>query len=419
MSTRSLKDREGRVPLTDPRWYPTTQGLNRWLNKMADRRDLTVRVLKKTSGAPARFVPTSAEIDINEGLIARIDPREAGSPDFVIKHRAIAGACVHEAAHARHSTMNLPGIAKAHGDRHTGVFAMLEEGRCETQQWPHLSEIERAALQSMVLDIVLRDMEDDEGNTRELDIAGCIRLTGLLAARMERGIVDITQPMGGRLHRALGDVLGEDYAVLADIAVDFSNVSLNDYWDRTNSEETLHELVRRWIEVEDRILPPSEDEGGEGGEGEGDEGTGTGTGTGPKGKSESDESSDSGSGSGDDEADGSDSESGKSEGAGDSGEPGTSVGDDDEGTVGDGSHTQTESEGEASLGQYGSTNVDAGTLEDIFESIREAIRDAAEEAEHVSGSRLREQLVATHRATAAAHAERRRRNSEYKKRWTK
>ena len=47
------------------------------------------------------------------------------------------------------------------------------------------------------------------------------------------------------------------------------------------------------------------------------------------------------------------------------------------------------------------------------------IRDAAEEAERVSGSRLREHIVATHRATAASHAERRRKNAEYRKRWHK
>jgi len=406
MSTRSLNDREGRAPLTDPKWYPTTQGLNRWLNRMAERRDITVRVLKHTSGAPARFVPTSAEIDINEGLIARIDPRVAGSPDFIVKHRAIAGACIHEAAHARHSTMNLPGIAKVHGDRHTGVFAMLEEGRCETQQWPHLSELERDALQSMVLDIVLHDMQDEEGEVRELNIGGCIRLVGLLAARIERGIVDITQPMAERLHKSLIDVLGADYTVLAEIAIEFSRVELGYYSSR---EDDLHDLVRQWIEVEDRLNPQEDNESGEGGDESGDEsgegGGGEGEGTSKsKSKSKSDESSEDGEGEGEGNGDGdSKSEDGESP-----------IGDDDDGTVGDGSHTQTESEGEAALGQYGSTKVDEA-LADIFDSIR----DAAEEAERVSGSRLREHIVATHRATAASHAERRRKNAEYRKRWHK
>lgn len=423
MSTRSheQKKRHG-VPKTDPKWYPTTQGLNRWLNRMADRSDLTVRVLKHTSGAPARFVPSEAEIDINEGLISRIDPIIAGSPEFVVKHRAIAGACVHEGAHARHSQrINLPHIAKTMGDRHAGTFAMLEEGRCETQQWPHLNGVERLALQSMVLDIVLRDMEDDEGTVREMDMRGVVRLAGLLLARIDAGIVDISQPMGERMNNALMDALGTDYAALYDIAVRFSKISVGWY---DESLDRLNRLTQEWMAIEDRIIPP--DEGGDSGEGEGEgegEGSGEGSGESPKppkgkgkGKGKSDDESDKGDdGKSDKSGEGEGEGGGKSKGEGEDESDGPMPGDDDEGTVGDGSKTlkQSDEAGEASLGDYASSNVDGGTFADIFESVREA----AEEAEHISGSRLREEVVAIHRADASAHAERRRRNAEAAKRW--
>lgn len=406
MSTRSNTTREGSVPKTDPKWYPTTQGLNRWINKMADRSDLTVRVLRHTSGAPARFVPTEAEIDINEGLIAAIDPTIAGSPEFVCKHRAIAGACVHEACHARCSTLiDLNKIARRYGRRHTTVFQMLEEGRCETQSWPHLSGVEKLALQSMVLEIVLRDMEDENGETQAIDMRGVVRLAGLLLARINTGIVDISAPMGGRMNDALIEALGAEYATLYDLAVRFSHITVG-YWD--HGEDELHAIVRKWIEVEDRIIPPDEggdggDEGGEPGEEGGDPG-GEGKG---KGKSEekSEDESKSDSGEGDE----------SSKGEGDEQGEDTTPGSDDEGTVGDGSRdiAETDPASEAALGDYASGNVDSGTFADIFD----AVREAAEEAEKVSGSRLREEVVAIHRANAGSHADRRRKNAEAMKRW--
>jgi hypothetical protein len=413
MSTTSLKNKRTARPVTDEKWLPTTRGLNRWINRMADRADLAVRVLKHTSGAPARFVPTEAEIDINEGLIARIDPLIAGSPDFIIKHRAIAGACIHESAHARYSKMDLPKIGRRFGHRHTETFAMLEEGRCESKQWPNLSAVEKLALQSMVLEIVLRDMEDEDGNVNiSDDIRALIRLTGLLAARMENGIVDITQPVAARLHDHLVEGLGANYAALYKIAVEFSTINIGWY---ESGEDRMHELVREWMEIEDSILPP--DEGGDSGEGEG-EGEGEGGSGEGEGSDEGDESGESGGkskskGEGDSEGE----SAGSSEGDGESkSDKKPSVGDDDEGKVGDGSKTLEQNDGtdsEGSLGQYASSNADGGPLEDIFD----AIREAAEEAEHVSGSRLKEQVTVIHRATAAAHAERRRRNQEAMKKW--
>jgi len=90
-------------------------------------------------------------------------------------------------------------------------------------------------------------------------------------------------------------------------------------------------------------------------------------------------------------------------------------GDDDNGTVGDGSAElgEDDTKGQPNLGDYGAFNDAAGEFEDIFN----AVRDAAEEAESISGSRLREEVVIVHRATAAAHAERRKKNAKAAQRW--
>lgn len=436
MSIRSHSRAMRGANKTDPKWYPTTQGLHRWLNRMAERQDLTVRVLKRTDGAPARFIPAVAEIDISEALISQIDPIIAGSPEFVVKHRAVAGACVHEAAHARHSTrIDLSKIQRQHGARHAAVFAMLEEGRCETQQWPNLNGVERLALQSMVLEIVLRDIQDEDGKVPPLDIRVILRLTGLLSARIEVGIVDVNQPQGKRMHDALMGALGVEFASLYDIAVRFSNVGLDWYGD---GEDRLHSLVREWIAVEDTLIPPADEDGSGGEDGEeGDEDSeGESQGGSGKGKSKpegSGDPGDSGDADGEDEdsegegdggskpEDGGESEDDK--GAGDKGigdDDGTEddiPGDDDEGTVGDGSNILDPSdEGDAALGEYASSSVEEDAA-DVFRDIFDAVRDAAEEAESISGSRLREALVPIHRANASAHAERRRRNAEAAKRW--
>lgn len=410
MSIKSHNTREGKVPATDPKWYPTTRGLNRWINRMARRTDLAVRVLKKTSGAPARFVPREAEIDINEGLIAKIDPKVAGSAEFVIKHRAIAGACVHEACHARHSTMDLERIHRQYGARHSYVLTMLEEGRCETQQWDDLTDVEKIALQSMVLDIVLDDLVDEDGNVPDFnDPRQTLRLLALVAARVNVGIIDTSLPKAKAIYDALVDQLAEHFGTFYDLAVRFSQISLGYY---ASNEDDLHKIVREWIAAQDEHFPPPEDEGGDEGEDgdEGDGGSGKGEGEAPPsdpqgqdgGKSESSDESDDG------DADGSDDGDGDEEGEGDD-----RPGDDDEGEVGDGSNEITDGDGDPSLGQYGGNHVGDNVLNDIFRQVGEA----AIEAEKISGSRLKEKLVAVHKATAESHAERRRLNKEWKRKW--
>lgn len=420
MSVRSHKHREHKVPPTDPKWYPVTRGLNRWLNKMARRKDLAVRVLRGNIGAPARYVPNVAEIDFSEALLSKVDPRDVGSEDFVIKYPFLAGGGVHEAAHARWSTFDIPTLHKAYGRRHAQTFMLLEEGRCETQQWDDLTESERDALRSLVLDLVLKDVLPDDGSEPDFDDPRLVlRLMGLIAARARIGIIDTSQPKAARIMQHLRDALGEHFDTFNSLAVEFASTKNDDYYSRKNYVMTLNDVVSRWIAAEDAVIPPPEDGGEDGDSGEdgesGDESDGKGKGKGKSQPDDSDSDSDgSGGDSSDDEGDNdADADGDKGDGDGDEDGEDTTPGDDDEGEAGDGSHTITDKDGDASLGDYASSNIDAGPLADLFDDLAEA----AEEAEKVAGSRLKARAGDIRKATASDHRQRREYNKEAMKRW--
>lgn len=431
MSVRSHNHRATRLAPTDPKWYPVTRGLNRWLNKMARRNDLAVRVLRGNFGAPARYVPNVAEIDFAESLLAKVDPTTVGAQDFVIKHPKIAGGAVHEAAHARWSTFDLPSIAKQYGPRHANTFALLEEGRCETQQWPDLTDTERDALSFMVLNLVLREILDAQDAEADDDAPDydpmsdprtLVRLVGLIAGRCETGIIDKSQVKVVALLDRLRDVLGEHFDTLWDLAVTFARSRNDDHYSDNVHTRVRHEVVRQWLATVDDLLPPDETGGSGSGKDESEEGESESGGGG--GSSESDDKGDESEsgGSGDDESsddgdedgDGADGNADGDDESDDDGEPGdTTPGDDDEGVEGDGENViDGDDDGDASLGDYGGSSV-RKTIEDVFGDLAEA----AEVAEKISGSRLRSRAGDIRTAVAADHRRRRELNKEAMRRW--
>lgn len=453
MSTRSSRERTQGNLVTNPKYYPHTQGITRLLNRIirkagggSHRRDsIAVRVLDGIQGgAPARFVASSMEIDIQQSLLDRVDPLTVGTGDFVAKHPATAGACIHEAAHANFSTISLDKTAKTYGGRHTEVMLLLEEGRIETQIWPHLLPLEQEALRSMVLDIVLQDLHSEDGE----ELKGkrlAVRLLALIAARMKAGIINADDsPKVGAIRDEIARVLGDDwYARFAKVALDFAQIQIN-YW--SDDEKEIHERVREWMALEDECLKDEPKEPGKEGkpgkkgkgpEGEGPEGkpgkegeSKEGDGKGGKGGKPGKE----GDGAGKDKKDGKSDESGTGEEKSESeskdgekkdGESGKGKssdddlpGDDDEGKVGDGSQHLKDEDGGAALGGYASGHLDGDLFDNLEELVKE-INVAAEEVEKISGSRIKDQLIAVHRADAKTTAERRRRKVEAKRLWDK
>jgi hypothetical protein len=99
------------APASRPRpaaaWLAFSAQMTAQVAPVADRADLTVTVAPGAGrGAPACFVPASAEIEVN-GDHLPVDPATADPADRE-RYPALWGATVHECAHAAHSRWRAP-----------------------------------------------------------------------------------------------------------------------------------------------------------------------------------------------------------------------------------------------------------------------------------------------------------------------
>jgi hypothetical protein len=372
---------------------------------MCGRGGVGVRVLSDTSGAPARFIPLSQEIDIQRKLIAHLDPKDVASSDFAIKNASLFGAVVHEASHAAESQMDLESIYKTYGPRHFRTFQMLEEARCETQNQHRLTALQKAGLRACILEIVLRDMQiEDSEQMSEEELA--IRLVGLIGGRIVNGLIPSSNEHVSGLIDQATSILGPNYQRFLDLTRKFSAQS-TDTWD--NYVDKLNVIVSEWIELEDEILPEdSVTRGGGGGGGQpGDEDedeTPSGGGGGGEGE-------------GEDEAEGQSPQSGGEDGS----EPASKTGELTD-TPQDGNNPNQEHEIVEHTGGDATGLVDNGRFSTVenpnLAEMLDALADAAETVKQdITKSEVGPALTATNRATRTAHEERRRRNREAQKRW--
>ena len=423
MSVRTLRSTKHDVR-TDPRWYPVTRGLNRWVNRISGRNDLVVRVPKKAPAA-AVFNTENASIDIRESTISRIDPTMSVI-DLLAKYPEEMGTAVHETAHAAFSAgLNLPAMMHRYGRRHTSVFLLLEEGRCESHLWNRLGIAEQCALSMMVPRFVLTNLQDEE-DEEEIDLTDIrmlVRLVGLLAARRHKGIVTDGQAKVAKIWALITTTLpnADEFEALA---IKFAGTPLGYY---SSNEEKLHEIVRQWMALEDALPKPqpddSESEEGEGdegksepGEGESGEGEpGEGTGGGPT-EGDTEDDAEAGQPAGADESDEEGEAAVMAEGSESHNDPDDGIiGDDDEGVIGEEDAPDTGGEGDGALGEYNS--IDPETIADVLSEVIEDLRESVPEAKKIHGSRLGEEVRAVHKASAKDHEQRRRDNKEALKKW--
>jgi len=119
---------------------------------VAGRADLTVTVAPGAGrGAPACFVPDSAEIEVN-GACLPIDPATANPADRE-RYPALWGATVHEGAHAAHSRWRAP---KGTDAAWSAAATALEESRIEARQVTR-RPADRAWLRACTCQIVIGD----------------------------------------------------------------------------------------------------------------------------------------------------------------------------------------------------------------------------------------------------------------------
>ncbi|MFF4501605.1 VWA domain-containing protein [Streptomyces sp. NPDC001401] len=187
-----------------PHWLRIAAALGERLPELAEREDVIVTCEHGTrSGAPAAFYPITAQLEIDAGLFAplnpaTIDPTRVGDEE---NYPAAWGAFTHEAAHARHSTWTTPPPLR--GTALDSAAQLLEESRAEHA---HLARRpgDRRFLRAAVHTLVMADFT----SVTPTDRWQAARAAGLILARRDAGILDPdeTEP----LHQTVTAVLGPD-----------------------------------------------------------------------------------------------------------------------------------------------------------------------------------------------------------------
>lgn len=297
-----------RFDKTPAAWLPFGAAAGEYVNEVSGRSDIVAFVGEGAGhGAPACFIPSLAEMEINTGVCfgEDFDPALVGD----IKDRSIQfewpvvmGALIHEAFHAKYSLYDLAEVGK-HKDRFvSGLITWFEETRIEAFAAKE-RKADRPFLRACALRLVIGDLKDDE------DFAA-------------RGIQAFSQLMLLTLARVDANVLDkEDVEIIQDAADKMFDKKtmrkLRSIWKRAQAHrdhtnwKPQEKLAYEWIEVlKDSGNDPDEKQElpdwlqdlmdqmmGEGGSGDGDPQDG-------EGNSEGDSEGDSNSEQGEDGVDG-------------------------------------------------------------------------------------------------------------------
>ena len=144
------------APASRPRpsaaWLAFSATMTAQVAPVAGRDNLTVTVAPGAGrGAPACFIPASAEIEVNADHLP-VDPATADPADRE-RYPALWGATVHECAHAAHSRWRAP---KGTDAAWSAAALALEESRIEARQVARRSG-DRAWLRACTCQIVVGD----------------------------------------------------------------------------------------------------------------------------------------------------------------------------------------------------------------------------------------------------------------------
>lgn len=361
---------------TKTMYLPLTAELNELANQWAQRDDLIIRVLPKTGGAPARFIPAMATLDLNESLLVGADPKTVGSATFCQQHPTVAGALAHETAHAWQSAPWMlnpsfgPASDLAKTNRPTlGAIFLLEEGRIEVQAahyvWDNATS---SAVKIMIPSVVLKDFHSNPLESEEPKHK-VIRLWGLMAARISSGLLLKPEGVQEMAERVLGAPALADGTAIANR---FAAIRIYNDGDTVNMQE-LWRVAAEWVkwaegqkDTTGGIGEPC-DNGDEGqtDDEQGDESGGdSDSDSGDEQQSDSDDSGDSDSG--DDDGDDGDSSDGDSDGgeSGDESGDGGESGDTDDGQGGSESDGDSDGDGDGSEPTKGSDSDDDGGKSD-------------------------------------------------------
>jgi hypothetical protein len=318
--------------------------------------------------------------------------------ELVAKYPTIAGIILHEIAHARFTLGEaaMRRIMDEYGLRHFGTFMDLSEGHAEAHLYPLVNKGEQIAMRSMVLEVVLAEIEptpDDEEDKIAADIRMAFKLMALLASRVEAKILDMSTPKTADVYASMVAAMGDYYEGLYALAVEFSRLTQTGY---ENDLERANEIVQQWLVIEDSAIEEAREEERKRKQ---------------KDEDEDEEEDEDGGGSGPGPDEGEEEEEQDGGGSG----PGPDEGEEQEGEEQEGESPDDDRQGgKQSLGKYGGkTGIDMDAIREVIEEMKEA----EQEQQEIASSLMKDYSREVKQATALSHTQRKENNRKAMKRW--
>lgn len=286
-------DGKSRFDKTPPEWLAVGSQLGELANLWSGRSDIIPFVGDGAGGpAPACFVPALAEMEINRAVCfgEETDPEVIGDlrvRSVQFDHPAAMGACLHEAGHAKHSTLDLlKGIfdPKIEPDKFVrNIAEWFEESRIESRMIKAFPK-NKSFLRACALKIVLGDLKEDPDFAGQ-GIKAFSHLILLSLARVDAGVLKKKDVKP--IQKAFTDFFAPDI-----------QAKLRSIWMRAQKHNDDHDgapliaLAHEWVKaLEESGNDPKDDPTGEGlpqwlkdmlesmmGDGEGEDGEGSGPG---------------------------------------------------------------------------------------------------------------------------------------------
>lgn len=238
-------------------WLRLGAQIGELVNEWSGRNDLVASVSSEGgAGAPACYKPQLAEIEINKEMVfgELATPENIG--DFSerttqYEWSKATGAIIHEAFHAKFSSMDLGKLSKELSSTEMKALILLEEGRIESLGVEDDPD-SRVFLRACAMDIVLSETKDISGEV--LNVAGASTLIGLVHSRVLNDILFASEVKG--VLDVVDSVLGKDVVTqLVSICDKFQNITNTS----EISVEKMKELAREWVAIVSKL----QDEKGE------------------------------------------------------------------------------------------------------------------------------------------------------------
>lgn len=251
--------KKSRFDSTPREWLSVGAQVNDLVNEWARRDDIVTFIGEGAGhGSPACYIPAIAEMEVNVSMAfgESVNPLFIGDlSDRKIQfdHPIAMGAVMHEAFHAKHSTLDLlAGINEEKDKFVKNLATWFEETRIESRAIEALPK-NKAFLRACALRLVIGDLKEDT-DFQAQGIQGFSQLMLLTLARIDAGVLK-----------------RKDVKIVQDAADKLfdrkTNRKLQSIWQRAqrhrddHNAEPMLELAREWVKaLEDSGNDPKDDQ---------------------------------------------------------------------------------------------------------------------------------------------------------------